>query len=108
MRRGMIGAALVAALAGACGGGGSGPTGPSSPSPDGGFEVTALVFYDENGNGVLDAAETVRLPNVQVQVAGRGARTASSTGSVAVTGVPAGPASVVIVADTLPPFFTAG
>src|SRR5258706_12359866 len=27
------------------------------------FPVSVLVFYDENGNGVLDVGEDVRLPN---------------------------------------------
>ena len=53
---------LLAALA-APAAGLSSPTGPGgSPTPRPGSPVSGFVFYDENGNGVADPDETVRLP----------------------------------------------
>ena len=39
--------------------------------------MSGFVFYDENGNGVADPAETVRLPSVGVTVGGVSASTAA-------------------------------
>ena len=47
----------------ACGGGSSSPSGPgTTPTAAPGYPVSGVVYYDENGNGVLDATESVRLP----------------------------------------------
>jgi lysophospholipase L1-like esterase len=69
--------------------------------------VTAVVFYDENGNGVMDADETVRLPEVDVEVAGHVGRSEKLTGRAVVNGVPAGSYPVSVRPSTLPPFYTA-
>lgn len=100
---------LVVAVAAAglpgCGGGGGSPTSPGSAAP--GYPVTAVVFYDENGNGVMDAAETVRLPDVDVEVAGHLGRTEKLTGRAVVNGVPAGSYAVSVRLASLPPFYGA-
>jgi len=101
-------AALAVMLSAACGGGGGAPTGPQSPPPDPGFTVRAVVFYDENGSGVLDGAEPIRVPDVEVTVGGRSGRSAKGTGQAQVTGVPAGTFPLALRGDTLPPFFIAG
>jgi lysophospholipase L1-like esterase len=86
----------------ACGGGGS-PSGPSGPVP--GFDLVAVVFYDENGNGTVDPGELVHVPDVELLVGARSARSDSS-GRTVITGVPAGHPTVGVRAQTLPPFFT--
>jgi len=88
-----------------CGGGGS-PTSPGTPSPS--YPVTAVVFYDENGNGVMDADESIRLPEVDVEVAGKVGRSEKLTGRAVVNGVPVGSYPVSVRASSLPPFYTAG
>jgi lysophospholipase L1-like esterase len=99
------GACLLVLLAAACGGGG-GPTAPSPPPTAApGFTVQAVVFYDENGNGILDAQEHVRLPNVEVDVAGQSGRSQASSGQTQVNGVPAGSYTATMRGDTLPPFY---
>lgn len=99
-------AALLAQLA-ACGG--DSPTGPSpSPSPSPGETVNVVVFYDENGDGRLDAAERARVPGVSVEVGGGRGETAKLTGRAAVTGVPAGPQTAAVDPSTLPPFYQPG
>jgi lysophospholipase L1-like esterase len=94
--------AIASSLFGsACGGGGS-PSGPSSPPPVTTYPVGVTVFYDENGNGQLDAGEIARLPGVEV-VAGSGtARTDRGSGR-AVVQAPAGSQLVAIRTETLPP-----
>lgn len=87
-----------------CGRGAS-PTSPGSSAPT--YPVTAVVFYDENGNGILDAEESVRLPEVDVEVAGRVGRTEKLTGRAVVNGVPAGSYPVTERAASLPPFYAA-
>ncbi len=92
-----------------CGGGGS-PTAPQpTPTPpESGETVTVVVFYDENDNRSLDPRELVRLPDVEVTVGGRSARTEKGTGRAVVRGVPPGAQTVAIRPDTLPPFYAAG
>src|SRR3954463_4024552 len=92
---------LPLALA-ACGGGSSGPTPVPSASTVPGATVVATVYYDENGNGVADPGETIRIPDVEVTVGGRSARSEKGTGRAVVTGVPAGAQTVGVRADTLP------
>src|SRR5437667_8047 len=94
-------ALAVLGLAG-CGGGGS-PTSPDRPAPT--YPVTAVVFYDENGNGTLDAGEDVRLPEVDVEVAGHVGRSEKLTGRAVVSGVPAGSYPAAVRTASLPPFY---
>ncbi|HEX9202641.1 MAG TPA: hypothetical protein VF964_01665, partial [Vicinamibacteria bacterium] len=86
----------------ACGGGKS-PTGPN-PSADPTYSVSALVFYDENGNGVLDASEAVRLQQIDVVVGSVSAKSAAG-GQAVVSGVRAGSQTVAIRTESLPAFF---
>jgi lysophospholipase L1-like esterase len=100
--------ALSLALAfSGCGGGGSGPTPLPSATTVPGATVVATVYYDENGNGRADPEETIRVPDVEVDIGGRSARSEKMTGRAVVTGVPAGAQSVTVRADTLPPFYAA-
>jgi acyl-CoA thioesterase I len=96
-----------AALAVGCGGS-STPGGPGPvPSVVPGSAVSGFVFYDENGNGLADPSETVRLPGVTVAI---GAQTAQSSagGRFTVNGVPAGSQSASARPDTLPAYFAPG
>ena len=88
----------------ACGGGGSGS--PNAPTPVGPtHSVIVTVFYDENGNGTLDITENARVPDVEVDVAGRTARTDKVTGRATVEGVPEGSHRVSAREASRPPFF---
>jgi lysophospholipase L1-like esterase len=98
---------LLLLLAAGCGGG-SPPTTPATPAPPAGFPVRAVLFYDENGSGVLDGSEPIRIPDVEVTIGGRSARTAKRTGEVEVTSVPAGTYPLGLRGETLPPFFVVG
>jgi lysophospholipase L1-like esterase len=93
---------LLLALA-ACGGKGGG-TGPSTMPPEPTYSVTSVVFYDENGNGVLDGAEAVRLQQVDVVVGGASAKSGAG-GQAVVAGVKAGAQTVAIRTESLPPYF---
>ena len=86
----------------ACGGG-KGPTGPG-PSSEPTYSVNALVFYDENGNGVLDGSEAVRLQQIDVVVGSVSAKSAAG-GQAVVSGVRAGSQTVAIRTESLPAFF---
>ena len=94
---------LIAAL-GLPGCGGGSPTSPGPPVPT--YPVTAVVFYDENGNGVLDATEAVRVPEVDVDVSGHVGRSEKLTGRAVVNGVPAGSYPMTLKTASLPPFYT--
>jgi len=94
---------LIVAAAALPGCGGGSPSAPSTPAPT--YPVTAVVFYDENGNGVLDAAEAVRLPEIDVDVSGHVGRTEKLTGRAVVNGVPAGSFPVTLKSASMPPFF---
>lgn len=88
-----------------CGGGSpSGPTQPSPPPP--GSPVSGYLYYDENGNGVADAGETVRFPSVTVAV---GPRTGQTTpgGRFTIADVPHGSQAASAQASTLPAYFAA-
>jgi acyl-CoA thioesterase-1 len=100
----LLSAAFVSA---ACGGGG-GPTTPPPPTMPPGASVNVVVYYDQNGNGLLDAGEQARLPQVEVTVGGRSARTETLSGRAVVQGVPNGSFPVAINPATLPPFYSAG
>src|SRR5436190_362387 len=106
-RRALLGTLLLPLAA--CGGGSS-PSGPGSvPSPGGGSSaVTLVVFYDENGNGALDSGEATRVPDVEVGLGGRMARSAVGTGRAVIDGVGAGTFTPAVTAATLPPFYTVG
>ena len=92
---------IVAAGLAGCGGGS--PTSPGPPVQT--YPVTAVVFYDENGNGVLDATEAVRLPEVDVDVSGHVGRSEKLTGRAVVSGVPAGSYALSLKAPSMPPFY---
>jgi lysophospholipase L1-like esterase len=70
--------------------------------------VTAVVFYDENGNGRLDAGEQGRLPGVVVDAGGRRANTEVLSGRARVSGVLAGQTTVTVRPESLPLFWVAG
>jgi lysophospholipase L1-like esterase len=102
----------LALALGAAACGGSSPTGPSSPSSTpppaaGAHSVTAVVYYDENGNGALDSGEVVRLPGVTIAVGQRTGVTEATTGRATVSGLAAGQQSLSIRSETLPPYFAA-
>jgi lysophospholipase L1-like esterase len=96
----------LGALAAACGGGGGSATGPN-PMPTPGFPVSGVVYYDENGNGLLEAGELVRLPAVSVAIGGRSA-TSVAGGRFTVNDVPGGTQTAALQPASLPAFFTAG
>lgn len=99
-------AAVMVGLLAACGGGDS-TTGPG-PTPSGGSaDVSVVVFYDENANGSLDAAERVRLPDVVVRVGGLTARTAGGSGRATLASLGSGTQTATVDATTLPAFYTA-
>ena len=103
----MLAGLAAIGLAG-CGGGAS-PSSPSSPSatptPAPGLSVTATVFYDENGNGQLDANEAVRVPGVDVVIGTGTGKTAVATGQAVVTGIQPGTLSVALRTESLPYYF---
>ena len=106
-KRSFLSLLALAATLSACGGGG-GTTGPNSvPSSGPTFSVAGAVFYDENGNGVLDANENVRVPDVTVQIGTATGRTSKVLGEFTVPGVPAGTQQVTLSRTTLPPFYAA-
>jgi lysophospholipase L1-like esterase len=69
--------------------------------------VGGVVFYDENGNGVIDPGEDVRMPHVIVTLGGRSAES-DGEGSFVATDVPAGVRPLAIRPESLPPFYRAG
>src|SRR6188474_519073 len=100
-------ASLLLPLA-ACGG--SSPTGPgpgASP-PAGSQSVTVVVFYDENGSGTLDAAEQARVPDVEIGLNGRTARSAVGTGRAVIDGVVTGSVVPTVNPTTIPPYYNIG
>jgi len=106
---------LSALLLSGCGGGsggngnGGGPTTPPTTMPPGaGSSVQVEVFYDENGNGLMDPGERARIPEALVEIGGQTARSAARTGEARIDGVPGGQYEVAVRADTLPPFYVPG
>jgi acyl-CoA thioesterase-1 len=71
--------------------------------------VNVVVFYDENGNGLLDGNESVRLPAVDVVAGSATARTERGTGRATIQAT-AGAQTVAIRTESLPPYWvpTAG
>src|SRR3974390_1752606 len=76
----------------------------SSPPPPT-YTINALLFYDENDNGVLDPNEVVRLPNIKVSLGGVSSLSGPN-GEVTLTGVPGGTAQLTADSTTLPPFYS--
>jgi lysophospholipase L1-like esterase len=106
-RRSLISLLGLCATLSACGGGG-GTAGPNPvPSTGPTFSVAGAVFYDENGNGSLDAGENVRVPDVTVQIGTATGRTSKVLGEFTVPGVPGGTQQVTLSRTTLPPFYAA-
>jgi lysophospholipase L1-like esterase len=89
----------------ACGGGGGSPAAPPSPA-DPGYDLVAVVYYDENSDGRADPGETVRMPDVELTVGTRTGRSENG-GRAVITGVPAGSPSVAVRTSSLPPFYAA-
>ena len=107
MGRAASAAAILGAglLAGCGGGGGSSPTSPSSTPAPPTYTVTATVFYDENGNGVLDGAEGVRVPNVRVAIGAGSGTSVAGTGQAAVKGIQEGTFTPQLDNGSLPYYF---
>jgi lysophospholipase L1-like esterase len=106
-----FGVCLATALGlAACGGGGgsAGPSPVATPTPVQGPTVQAVVFYDEDGDGQRGAREPIRVPDVEIVIAGRSAKSERNTGLARVQGVPEGTHTVEIRGGTLPPFYQAG
>jgi lysophospholipase L1-like esterase len=95
---------LGALLASACGGGGGGPSGPSTPPPEPTYPVSVVVYYDQNGNGVLDPDEPVRMPGAEVVAGSATATTARGSGRALIQAT-AGTQTVAIRAESLPPYW---
>lgn len=81
--------------------------GPVVPTPPPGNSVGVIVFHDDNADGVLQATEGSRIPEVRITISGRTAATEPATGRATVSGVPAGSQSLAIDPASLPPFFQA-
>jgi peptidoglycan/LPS O-acetylase OafA/YrhL/lysophospholipase L1-like esterase len=75
------------------------PPPPATASP-----VTFVVFYDENGNGAIDAAERVRFDDARVESGSASART--DAGGRATLSLPDGRQTASVDAASLPPYFT--
>ena len=106
-RRSFLSLLTLGVTVSACGGGGGGTTGPNAvPSTGPTFSVSGAVFYDENGNGAMDAGENVRVPDVTVQIGTATGKTSKVVGEFTVPGVPAGTQTVTINRASLPPYYT--
>ena len=95
-------AVLAVGLA-ACRGGAGLPTAPTPLVPT--HSVGIALFYDENGNGTLDPAEGVRIPDATVEIGGRQGLSAPLTGEAIIDGVPAGPQTCTVRPSSLPPYY---
>jgi lysophospholipase L1-like esterase len=84
----------------ACGG-----SGPSAPTRIPTHTVTVVVYYDQDGNNVLDGADPVRIPNATVSMGGVSGRT-DATGRATIVGVPEGLQTMTVSAESLPPYYT--
>jgi lysophospholipase L1-like esterase len=102
-RRRRLGALASGFVAVACGGGStsSGPTTPTVPT----YSVTATVFYDQNGNGQLDASEATRVPGVQVVIGTGTGTSAAGTGQAVVTGIQEGTLTAAVRTESVPAYF---
>jgi acyl-CoA thioesterase-1 len=104
-QRASIAVAAVILLA-SCGGG-SGSSGPSQVPAGATNSLTALVFYDENHDGVLGGEERVRLPGVQL-LAGSQTGTSDATGRVTIAGLGSGALGLSVQVASLPAYFEPG
>jgi lysophospholipase L1-like esterase len=71
------------------------------------FSVMGAAFYDENGNGSLDAGENTRVPDVVVEIGARSGRSSKVLGEFTVEGVPGGTQAVTVRRTSLPPYYSA-
>jgi len=106
-KRSFLSLLSLCATLSACGGGhGGGTSGPTPVQPSGPtFGVAGAVFYDENGNGTLDAGENARVPDVTVQIGTATGKSSKVLGEFSVPGVPAGTQTVTLNRSSLPPFY---
>jgi lysophospholipase L1-like esterase len=105
--RGVAAAALAVAASG-CAGGGSPTATPSATPAVETYPVAAVVYFDENRNNAVDASETIRLGEVQIEVGGRTGVSEAATGRVTISGVPGGVFTARVQTSSLPPFFVPG
>jgi lysophospholipase L1-like esterase len=98
--------APLVALAAGCGGSPVGPAPSPSPTKAPTYHAAVNVFYDENGNGGMDASEAASVPNVSVTIGGVQGVSQPGSGYVALDGVPAGNDAVTV--GSLPPFYAPG
>jgi lysophospholipase L1-like esterase len=78
---------------------------PSTMGPTPTGSLSAVVFYDQNGNGVIDADENVRFPGADLTVGTLSGRT-QERGQVTIAGIPDGMASLLVTEESLPPYYT--
>src|SRR5262245_10450910 len=87
---------------------GCGSTLPSGPTDAGAPEdLTLVVFYDENGNGRLDANEQTRVGNVALQAGTAIGRSQPLTGRLVLRGLTPGSYEIRAQRPSLPPYFQA-
>jgi lysophospholipase L1-like esterase len=98
--------AVAALSVSSCGGSPTEP--PTGTPPPEVFSVTVTVFEDTNQNGRIDSNETLWVPDVDVEVAGKVGRSEKRTGRTTITGVPRGTYPVSVRASSLPPYYVAG
>jgi lysophospholipase L1-like esterase len=67
--------------------------------------VSGFLFYDENGNGIADGGEIVRLPSVGVSIGGQ-TGTTTTGGRFSLPSVPNGAQMAQARPDSLPVYFT--
>src|SRR5688572_13334902 len=108
MRRWSAALLVLSLVPAGCGGGSGSPSGPTTPPPPTGTSVTLILFYDEDADTVADTEEVMRVPDVEVSLGGRTARSETRTGRAVVTGVQDGTYKATISDDTLPPFYRPG
>jgi lysophospholipase L1-like esterase len=96
---------LLVALVTLCAGC-SGPTGPGIADL---YFITAIVYYDENGNGTRDAEERTVVPEAQLSALGfeREVIPQPKSGEAIIPFVPAGDQTLVANEASLPPYFQA-
>jgi lysophospholipase L1-like esterase len=98
------GVALALGLAG-CGGGSPTSPGPSPTPVVPTYSVTATLYYDQNGNGQLDAGEAARVPGVAVVIGAGTGTSAPGTGQAVVSGILEGTQNVGLNTGTIPTYY---